>query len=61
MTLRHPHSCSITQTMTMTDLEQALQMEVIELLSLVREQQSQIKELQDELKNLKPKKISYVL
>ena len=45
----------------MTDLEQTLQMEVIELLSLVREQHSQIKELQDELKNLKPKKISYVL
>ena len=42
--------------MTMTELEQKLQMEVIELLSLVREQHSQIKrleEVEDEFKNLK--------
>ena len=40
----------------MTELEQKLQMEVIELLSLVREQHSQIKrleEVEDEFKNLK--------
>ena len=37
----------------MTELEQNLQMEVIELLSEVRAQHSQIKELEDELKKLK--------